>query len=87
LLSGVVKEALQFSFEIAAEETPCEGALLDIEEVPLTVMCPACVEPRTLPNTYHFFCPVCGTPTPEILTGRELDLVSIEIESHATANS
>ncbi len=38
-LSGVVKEALEFSFDLAAEETPCAGATLEIEEVPITVLC------------------------------------------------
>lgn len=85
-LSGVVKESLQFSFALAAEGTACEGAVLDIEEVGILVMCPQCHEPRTLLHAYHFACPVCRTPTPEILTGRELDLVSVEIESYAAAN-
>jgi hydrogenase nickel incorporation protein HypA/HybF len=31
-LSGVTSEALQFSFELAAEGTPVEGARLEIEE-------------------------------------------------------
>lgn len=85
-LAGVVKEALQFSFELAAEGTLCEGAELDIEDVALTVMCPACNAPRTLPQAWHFSCPDCGAPASEILTGRELDLVSLEIEQHAPAH-
>lgn len=85
-LSGVVKEALVFSFDLVAEGTLCAGAVLDIEDVPVTVMCPACQQPRTLAETWHFVCPECGTPTPEVLTGRELDLVSLEIEQHAPAH-
>ena len=41
-LSGVVREALEFSFELAAEGTLCEGAILEIEDVPIAVMCPRC---------------------------------------------
>jgi Zn finger protein HypA/HybF involved in hydrogenase expression len=26
-------------------------------------------------------CPVCGTPTPEVVGGRELEVVALEIES------
>lgn len=85
-LAGVVKEALAFSFDLAAEGTLCAGAVLDVEEVPITVMCPTCQEPRTLAEAWHFSCPECGTPTPEILTGRELDLVSLEIEQHAPSH-
>lgn len=81
LLCGVVKDALFFSFELAAEGTACSDAELSIEEVPVTVHCPDCEEAKTLVDTYHFCCPTCGAPTPKILTGQELDLVSIEIES------
>jgi len=79
-LSGVVKEALQFSFAIAAEGTACEGAVLNVEDVQVTVMCPLCDGPRTLQGAYDFGCPVCGAPTPDILTGRELVLVSLEVD-------
>jgi hydrogenase nickel incorporation protein HypA/HybF len=85
-LAGVVEEALQFSFTLAAEGTACEDAVLTVEVVDISVMCPECREPRALSETYHFVCPVCGAPTPEVLTGRELDLVSVEIESYAAAN-
>jgi hydrogenase nickel incorporation protein HypA/HybF len=86
-LSGVVKEALRFSFDLAAEGTACAGALLEIEEVCVSIMCPHCKRRRDLPGCWHFVCPVCGTPSPELVTGRELELVSIEIEAHATAHS
>jgi hydrogenase nickel incorporation protein HypA/HybF len=86
-LSGVVKEALLFSFALAAEGSACEGATLEIEEVPVTVMCPRCRQPRTLANSWLFSCPQCGTATPEILTGRELDLISMEVDEHAAAHS
>lgn len=78
-LSGVVKEALRFSFELAAEGTLCEGAILEIEDVPITVHCVHCDAARSLSDGWNFICPVCGTATPEVLTGRELDLISVEI--------
>ncbi len=84
-LSGVVKESLLLSFNLAAEDTACAGAVLAIEDVPLTVMCPHCQAQQTLPSIYQFSCPTCGTPTPEVLTGRELDLVSIEVAEAAEA--
>lgn len=85
-LSGVVEEALRFSFGLAAEGTACEGATLEIVKVPVSVHCPSCDEARELADAWHFVCPMCGAPTPEVLTGRELELVSIEIESHAAAH-
>jgi len=86
VLSGIVKEALLFCFELAAEDTACQGATLGIDEIPLSVWCPRCDSPQTLADCCHFICPACGTPTPRILTGRELELVSLEIATHATAN-
>ena len=86
-LSGVVKEALIFSFELAAEGTACAAAELDIEELAVTVLCPACRETKTLRDLSCWICPQCGTPTSEIVGGQELDLVAIEVETHAPADS
>jgi len=78
-LSGVVREALEFSFDLAAAGTAVEGARLQIEEVPVTVLCPRCGEERQLPSLQRFRCPVCDTPTPEVVRGRELELTALEI--------
>jgi hydrogenase nickel incorporation protein HypA/HybF len=78
-LSGVNVRALCFAFEVASESTACEGARLFIDEIELTVHCPRCDEAKTLRNDFQFICPTCGSPTPEIITGRELELVSIEV--------
>jgi hydrogenase nickel incorporation protein HypA/HybF len=82
-LSGVVREALEFSFDLAAEGTAIEGARLQIEEVPVTVYCPQCCDERQLPSLQHFRCPVCDTPTPDVVRGRELELTALEITENA----
>ncbi|HHN78875.1 MAG TPA: hydrogenase maturation nickel metallochaperone HypA, partial [Phycisphaerales bacterium] len=41
-LSGVVIEALEFAWDVAAEGTCCEGARLGIERVPAVVRCGEC---------------------------------------------
>lgn len=79
VLSGVVKEALLFSFEIAAQGTRLAGATLAIEAVPLVVFCPQCQAEVTLPTVQRFRCPQCDTPTDTIIQGKELELVSIEL--------
>lgn len=84
-IAGVVKEALRFSFELAAEGTACAGAELEIDDVPLTVHCPRCERTQPLDDVWNLFCPECGTPTPAILTGRELELAAVEVESHVPA--
>jgi hydrogenase nickel incorporation protein HypA/HybF len=79
-LSGVVPEALRSSFELAREETLAAHARLVIEEVPIIVHCSACNAERT-PEFPGFDCPICGTPTPDILRGRELEVFALELES------
>lgn len=47
-LSGVVREALLFSFDLAAAGTAIEGARLEIEDVPVIVFCQNCNASATL---------------------------------------
>ena len=79
-LSGVVKDALLFSFDIAAQETLLEGATLNIEELNVIAHCPTCNENVELPSVQIFRCPVCNTPTPTLIQGKELELTSLEID-------
>jgi len=78
-MAGVVLEALRFSFGLAAEGTCCEGAELEIQCVPVVVYCDYCEQERSLEHHACFVCPECGKPTPTILSGRELELVSLEV--------
>lgn len=77
-LSGVVKEALEFSFDVAVQGTSLEGAKLIIEDVPVSVFCPNCQEERILPEPFPMRCPVCGTKTGQVLAGREIELYALE---------
>jgi len=85
-LSGVVKEALVFSFDLAAAGTPIAGARLKIEDVPLTVVCPSCARERELPSVQRLRCPVCDTPTPRVVRGKELELAALEIREHVATH-
>jgi hydrogenase nickel incorporation protein HypA/HybF len=80
-LSGVVRDALLFSFDVAAEGTPIAGARLEIADVPLTVLCPRCGVERELPAP-PLVCPVCRTPTPEVLRGKDLELFALEVREN-----
>jgi hydrogenase nickel incorporation protein HypA/HybF len=80
-LSGVVKEALLSAYDLAREGTPLERADLLIAETPLTAYCHACAAERTLHSPQELCCPTCGAPTPDVLSGRELEVVALEIES------
>jgi hydrogenase nickel incorporation protein HypA/HybF len=80
-LSGVVKDALLFSYQLACEGTPLEGSELIVEESPAIVHCPQCNTDQILVSLQHLRCPRCGTPTPEVLSGREVEVVGMEMIS------
>lgn len=80
LLSGVVEEALCGAFELARENSPFPGAELIVESVPVTIYCPNCREVRPILSLQHLCCTECGTSTSDILAGRELEVVALEIE-------
>ncbi|MGA8311755.1 MAG: hydrogenase maturation nickel metallochaperone HypA [Terriglobales bacterium] len=79
-LSGVVKEALLSSYEMASADTPLQGSRLIFEEVPVIVFCPHCQTHRTLSSVQWFCCSECGTPTSEIVQGKELEVTALEIQ-------
>lgn len=78
-LSGVVKDALLFSFEVAAQGTPLEGARLLVTEVPLAIRCLRCDDEREV-TEFRLVCPVCDEPASQVLRGRELELTALEVE-------
>ena len=78
---SAMTRALFFCFNSAARGTSCEGAILNIDEVLLTVRCRHCDDIKSPSGRYNFRCPDCGMPTPEVITGREMQLTSIELFS------
>lgn len=78
-LAGVVREALLFSYDAATAGTKLEGSTLEIEDVPVVVFCPTCESEKTLEDFYGFACPDCGTISPDVRGGRELEMIAIEI--------
>jgi hydrogenase nickel incorporation protein HypA/HybF len=80
-LSGVVKEALVSAYNLARDNTPLEQTELIVEEVPIVAYCTGCAAARTLACVQELCCPVCGALTPEIVTGRELEVVALEMEA------
>jgi Zn finger protein HypA/HybF involved in hydrogenase expression len=51
------------------------------------VMCKHCEQSRAISDGFLLVCPECGSPTPDILAGQELELTSLEVQSHAAADS
>ncbi|MBN2494518.1 MAG: hydrogenase maturation nickel metallochaperone HypA [Deltaproteobacteria bacterium] len=72
----VVPELLSAAFEVVGQGTLAEGAEMRMETVPLVARCERCDEDVAVED-YVFFCPRCGAPLLEILSGKELDLVEM----------
>jgi hydrogenase nickel incorporation protein HypA/HybF len=79
VFSGVDKAALLFAWQLACEGTPLEGARLEIATIPLLIFCPSCKQERTPVSVYQLCCPDCLVPTPDIVTGREIEVASLEV--------
>jgi hydrogenase nickel incorporation protein HypA/HybF len=77
-LSAVIPENLRFCFDVAVGDTPLAGARLHIEEIPVTARCNECGHHWTLAEP-AFACPACTGAAIKVLSGRELDIESIEI--------
>jgi hydrogenase nickel incorporation protein HypA/HybF len=79
-LSGVVKDVLLSCYEMACEGTALQGSRLLVEDVPVAIFCPRCRGQRPLSSMQLFCCSECGTPCSEIVQGKELEVVALEIQ-------
>lgn len=77
-LSAVVPESLRFCFRVATEGTHLAGAELVIEDIPVQARCGDCGKVWTIEQPV-FVCPTCNGSQVELLSGRELDIDSIEL--------
>lgn len=77
--TGVVKEALEFSFEVVRQGTLAEHAQLEIEVVKLRKRCPSCEKVFESKDQFDFFCPQCNAPA-QIISGREMQIEYIELD-------
>jgi hydrogenase nickel incorporation protein HypA/HybF len=77
-MAGIVRDSLRFSWDLASAETVAAGSRLEIEEIPLAVFCERCGQEKTLERII-LRCPACGSPTPQIVRGRELQIVAMEV--------
>jgi hydrogenase nickel incorporation protein HypA/HybF len=86
-LSGVVKDALLSSYEIACDGTPLQGSRLMIDEIPVVIFCARCSQEHAIHSLQLFCCPQCGTPSGDVVQGRELEIVALETVDFESADS
>lgn len=78
-LSGVVKEALLFAYDVACEGTPLQGSRLEVEDMAVRVFCPVCRVERAPVSLNLLVCPECGNPAPDVTQGAELEIYALEL--------
>jgi hydrogenase nickel incorporation protein HypA/HybF len=81
-LHAVVPESLRFSFQLAADGTEAQDAIVEIEDVPAAFHCRMChAEDRLDGPSFH--CHACGSPEITIMSGEELTVESVERQEGA----
>ncbi len=75
-LCAVVPDSMLFCFELVTEGTVMEGALLEIDEEDARAHCNSCDREFVMPDAI-LLCP-CGSADVEVLTGRDLRILSME---------
>ncbi|MBF0376378.1 MAG: hydrogenase maturation nickel metallochaperone HypA [Desulfamplus sp.] len=77
-LAAVVEDSLRFCFDIIAKDSPLEGAELVVEHVAVKVRCKSCDKTWEVDDPI-FSCSSCKDGAVEIISGRELEIISIEL--------
>jgi len=78
-LSGIVSECIQFYFDFISKDTIASGAKLVFEMRPTRLKCRKC-ETVFTPQNSDWACPDCHEAGIEIVSGRECNMESIEVE-------
>jgi hydrogenase nickel incorporation protein HypA/HybF len=77
--AGVMPDALLFAFDASKASTVAENARMEIEPVLVGGVCKDCRKEFTSEAQYVFKCPHCGSQSFEITSGREMEIVDMEI--------
>ncbi len=83
-LRQVVKDTLEFYFAIVGRESLCQGATLEIIDVPAVLRCNSCKNEWEI-EIPAFICGDCGPGAVEVATGEEFMVESIEVEDEEDA--
>jgi hydrogenase nickel incorporation protein HypA/HybF len=78
-MTQILPESLLFGFECLTQETPIAGANLVIESIPARGYCKSCDNEFDFKG-WLFSCSLCGEARIDIISGKELDIVSIDGE-------
>jgi hydrogenase nickel incorporation protein HypA/HybF len=83
-LAGIEIALLCAAFPLVAAGTLCDGAEIEIKEMPVRVHCPACnATSGALPN--RLLCAACGAWRVRLISGDEMLLTGFEFRASARA--
>ena len=77
-MGGVDPDALRQAFAVLAATAPWQETELQLEVVPTRCFCPHCAQAFSPIDVIHA-CPACGVISRQVLQGRELELVALEV--------
>jgi hydrogenase nickel insertion protein HypA len=78
--AGVMPEALTSAFDASKAGTVADKATMVIEQVPVGGICRECNRNFTVDNAqFVLACPLCGSHAIEIQSGREMEIIDMEI--------
>ncbi len=77
--SGIMPDALLFAFDAVKIGTIADKASLNIEEVPVSGYCESCKKNFTVDEAFVISCPMCGSFSLKIETGRELHIQEMDV--------
>jgi len=80
VLAGVVPDLLETAFDSYKKGTAAEEARLEVVPVAVRLRCPDCGG-STVREETDFSCAVCGSRRVEIVSGRDLVVRTIDIET------
>lgn len=80
-LSGVVPDSLEFCIKALLSETGMKQAGLAMETMPTVSLCRDCRQKFTV-DDFVFSCPACKSANLELISGKELEVVDIELEDY-----
>ena len=79
-MTEAVETALQFAFEALTEGDPfTEGATLEVNMVRPKSKCHECGA-EFEHDRFHLHCPSCGSASTMLLSGRELEIASMDVD-------
>jgi len=75
----VVPEVFRFHYDVLTREGTLSGSRLEIIEVDATALCASCGTLFAVEDSY-IVCPECSALGGSLVTGDELELVSVDLE-------